>query len=55
MIPPLPCGTQTRWGTVSAVGTISGERYYWLIDRNSVMSLMPSDVVEKLQTREPKR
>lgn len=34
------------YGTVEAIGLLSGERYYWLIDKHGVVSMMPADVVE---------
>lgn len=43
---PLPLGTKTAWGIVEAVGCISGERYYWLIDQHGSISMMPAFVVE---------
>lgn len=46
--PPLPLGTQVEpWGTVGAVMTNGGERYYMLTDRYGVVSLMPATDVER--------
>lgn len=49
---PLPLGTPTRWGPISAVGTTGGERYYWMVDADGCVSMMPTDVVE--DQRRPK-
>ena len=43
---PLRLGKKTPWGRISAVGLTGGERYYWMIARNGVISMMPADVVE---------
>ena len=43
---PLRLGKKTPWGRISAVGLTGGERYYWMIARNGVVSMMPADVVE---------
>jgi hypothetical protein len=43
---PLPLGTQTQWGKIGAVGYIQGERYYWMIDEDGSVSMMPAFVVE---------
>jgi len=41
----ISIGSQTLWGRVAAIGLIGGERYYWMVDKNSV-STMPACVVE---------
>ena len=41
----MSLGTQTDFGIIVAVGWV-GERYYWLIDRHGVVSMMPACVVE---------
>lgn len=47
--PTVPIGTKTRWGKVSMIKRITeadlSERYYWMVDGNSV-AMMPADVVE---------
>jgi len=44
---PIPLGTIVKhWGKVAAVGYISGERYYWLVDKRGSVSMMPADTVE---------
>lgn len=50
-IPPLPIGTETKWGTVVAVGNGGnlGERYYWMSQTtasNSSLSMIPACEVE---------
>ncbi len=44
--PPLPLGTKTEWGTIEAVGITGGERYYWMVDKLKVVSMMPAFMVE---------
>lgn len=34
------------FGTISAVAYISCERYYFLLNRYGIVSMMPADVVE---------
>ena len=46
MSAPLPIGTRTQWGPVSAVGITGGERYYWMLSPGGVVAMMPADVVE---------
>lgn len=43
---PLPLGTRTNWGIIKAVGWI-GERYYWIVDKFGVVSMIPASIVEK--------
>lgn len=38
-------GTKTKWGTIKAVGYV-GERYYWIIDKYNVVSMIPASTVE---------
>ena len=40
--------------TVGAVALTGGERYYFLTDRNGVVSMMPADVVEVGQDSAPR-
>lgn len=42
----LLLGAKTKWGKIIAVGYV-GERYYWMIDKYGVVSMMPADVVEE--------
>jgi len=42
----LKIGKETQWGKISAVGTVGNERYYWMIDDNGVVSMLPAYVVE---------
>lgn len=45
--PPVPLGTVVKpWGTAEAIASLHGERYYFLIDKHKVVSMMPADVVE---------
>lgn len=48
IVVPLEIGTETRWGTIAAVGagTALGERYYWIVDKNGDTSMMPAMCVE---------
>lgn len=43
----LPIDTKTPWGPIGAVGVVGGERYYWMIDKHGVVSMMPACVVEE--------
>ena len=43
---PLPLGTETRWGKIAAVGIIGGERYYWMVVDQYLVTMFPADVVE---------
>jgi len=42
----LLLGTKTPWGKIVAVGTVQGERYYWIEDGLGGIAMMPADVVE---------
>jgi hypothetical protein len=46
MTAPLPIDSQTQWGRVAARGCISGERYYWFIDKTGTVSMLPAVTVE---------
>ncbi len=39
-------GELTEWGEITAVGITGGERYYWLIDRDGTISMMPASTIE---------
>lgn len=44
---PLMLGTVVKpWGKIGAVLLTDGERYYHLIDKHGMVSMMPADVVE---------
>lgn len=47
---PLPLGTMTEWGRISAVGFTGGERYYWITDEDGAVAMMPADFVEPRPT-----
>jgi hypothetical protein len=43
----IPLGTNVKpYGKVSAVGCIQGERYYWLLSKEGVVSMIPADFLE---------
>lgn len=44
---PLPLGTKTEWGIIESVGITGGERYYWMVDKYKVVSMIPAFIVEK--------
>ena len=51
MAQPLSIGTKVKgWGKVASVRTFTEggitERYYFLIDKNGDVSMMPADVIE---------
>ena len=41
----LPLGTKTQWGKIVMIRWV-GERYYWMIDKYGVISMMPADMME---------
>lgn len=47
----IPLGTKTRFGVVGMIGNLHGERYYWMIDKNKSVSMIPADVLEKLSCK----
>lgn len=49
--PPLPLGTKTVWGKISMIGITGGERYYWMVDKDRTVSMMPASIVEKTNDR----
>ena len=42
----VPIGAKTQWGTVGAITSKGGERYYMMLDKQGGVALMPADVVE---------
>lgn len=43
----LDIGSEVKpYGKVAAVGVTGGERYYWLIDRNDCVSMVPAATIE---------
>lgn len=53
LIVPLAIGSKTPYGTIQAVGTTGGERYYWIVERNGhpMVSMMPASVIESAAKR----
>lgn len=49
--PPLPLGTKTEWGEIVMIGWTGGERYYWMVDEDKIVSMIPAFMVE--QPRNP--
>jgi hypothetical protein len=47
MSAPVQLGVVIPLGTVKAVGSVGGERYYWILDKHGTVSMMPADVVER--------
>jgi hypothetical protein len=43
----LHIGDKTKWGRVGGIALICGERYYFLVSKTGVVSMMPSAVVKK--------
>lgn len=39
-------GTETYWGRVAAVGWITGERYYWMVDDGGGVAMIDAITVE---------
>lgn len=50
--PPLMPGTDTPDGRIEAVGVTGGERYYWLLDRDGAVKMLPWFMVERRTDRE---
>jgi hypothetical protein len=52
---PLQLGRKVKgYGKVAAVGTINGERYYWLVDCREGMgavAMLPASVLEPMMRR----
>lgn len=46
MNPPLPLGTETEWGTIEMIGLTGGERYYWMVDKDGCVAMIPAFMVE---------
>lgn len=45
--PPLPLDTVTEWGRIGMVGVTGGERYYWMVDDDGTVSMVPWFMVER--------
>ena len=43
----IPIGTKTKWGKIAAIRTIEGERYYFMVDKDGGVAMMPANVVEE--------
>ena len=48
---PLPIGTLTEWGTIRAIGSISGERYYWCSHGRGDISMIPASLAEPMASK----
>lgn len=47
LYPPLPLGSRVSpYGKVQAVGLTGGERYYWMVNDDGDVAMMPWFVVE---------
>ncbi len=44
--PIMPLGSRTRWGKIASVAILSGERYYFMVDKHGEVAMMPAMVVE---------
>lgn len=43
----LPLGAKVPiYGTIEMIGCLRGERYYWLINKHGVVSMMPDFIIE---------
>lgn len=44
---PLPLGTEVKpYGKIEMIGSLDGERYYWLVNKDGSVAMMPSIVIE---------
>ncbi len=41
--------TKTKFGKIKAIANLSGERYYFMIDKYGTVSMMPACVIENNQ------
>jgi hypothetical protein len=49
---PLPLGTTVPlWGEVAAVLLTGGERYYHMVGKGGVVSMMPATIIEAAAKR----
>jgi len=39
-------GDTTQWGKIAMIGFTGGERYYWMIDKDDGVSMIPATIVE---------
>lgn len=46
-------GTKTVWGSLSAIGVIEGERYYWFVNDDESVAMIPADAAEKMYNDSP--
>ena len=44
--PPVRIGTMTRWGRIVAIGSIAGDRYYWVENQMMIVSMLPASMLE---------
>jgi hypothetical protein len=42
---PYPIGTKTRWGTIAAIHSLDGERYYFILGKFKMTSFLPHEIV----------
>lgn len=51
-LPPIiPLGTKTKFGEVTGVQWMRGERYYWLLGKDGVVSRCPDRAPRQRGTR----
>lgn len=41
------------WGKVAAIGFLQGERYYWFIGKDEVVSMIPASAAETYEKVRP--
>lgn len=37
------------WGRIAAIGVTGGERYYWFVDKDGCVSMIPAFMVEGIE------
>lgn len=47
----LRIGTKTRYGKIGAIMMIEKERYYFMVDKDRCVTMMPAVVMEKYERR----
>lgn len=42
-----PLGTQTSVGEIQMIGSLQGERYYWMVDEDGMVSMIPHEMMDQ--------
>lgn len=44
----IPIGTETRFGKISMIRTINGERYYYMVNKYDDVAMIPASTLEEM-------